>query len=599
MVPCHQRCIMKSSILSTYILQMSHVLWHGHILSMRCQCIVRLVITIALAGWQVALIQGQEEGSNDKKIPFSMRGSVGASLTYGTNSGLGGTAPPLMYTIYGNTTMRIYNIDIPLSFSFSRGQLAYTLPFDRFGISPKYKWLTVHAGHRNMRFNQFTLAGRTFFGAGVEMNPGKFRFSAMYGRLQDALPFTPDLLEGFRFIRPTFSRRAYAVKVGVGTDANHIDLSVFKGWDEEGSIPNVPDSLFITPEENLALGINFRKALFKRFSILGEAAASAYTQDVRKDNVLEDDQFAFLQQLFAPKYSTRINTAISAGLHYAHHTFNASLEYRRIDPYYQTMGAFYNLNDLENYTVNASWSGFNRTTLISASVGREVNDLSGLRSSQTERWIGSLNVQYNSQGGVGIGAGYQNYSMSSGQFDPNFFNDTLRIIHQMHTIFLQPNYSWGDGATILYSTMANVNYQIIDDQSPLTSEFGDMRMASGSGNFQWMQLLTGWTYNFGVQYHQVISQFSGQQRIGLTSMVAKRFKTSGIHLSGSGTLFRAISEVVRSGLYSTIRFNSRIPITKKQHFSAGIMWISRPGFIGGTGEQFNDIRINAGYQLSF
>jgi len=543
--------------------------------------------------------QGQEISSFKDADPFSIRGSMGANMTAGTNNALGGGQPPVLYTIYGNPVVSIYGIQIPLSFSFSRGQLAYTLPFNRFGASPKYKWLTLHAGHRNMRFNQFTLAGRTFLGAGLEMNPGKFRFAAMYGRLQDALPFTPDLLEGFRFIAPTFSRKAFAGKIGVGSERNYIDLSIFKGWDDPTSIPSIPDEFLIFPEENLALGLNFKKTLFRKIYLQAEGAASAYTQDLRKENVWEADQVPILQGLFAPKYSSRVNTAVAGGIFYTSNKFTSSLEYRRIDPNYQTMGAFYNLNDLENYTFNTSLTTFRNSTVFSASIGRERNDIASFRTSQMERWIGSLNIQYTSPKGAGIYIGYQNYSMSSGQFDPNFFNDTLRIVHQMHTIFANPNISWGDGATVHYNALLNLSYQLIDDQSPLTSEFGDMQMFTSSANFQWMRLLSGWTYSTGMQYHQIISVLSGQSRVGLTGMVAKRIKDKGINLSATMAVFQAISEVVRSGTYMSSRVNARFRITDKHSFNTGIMWISRPATIMGNIGQFNDFRVNAGYQFSF
>jgi len=39
-------------------------------------------------------------------------------------------------------------------------------------MSPYYKWITIHVGYRNINYSQFTLAGHTILGAGIELHPG-------------------------------------------------------------------------------------------------------------------------------------------------------------------------------------------------------------------------------------------------------------------------------------------------------------------------------------------------------------------------------------------------------------------------------------------
>ncbi len=547
----------------------------------------------------ISSLTAQDLATIREQDPFRVRGTLGTNLTSSTNNGFPGTQPAFLYTIYGNPTLSVYGIQVPFSFSFSRGELGYTLPFNRFGMSPRYKWVTLHAGHRNMRFNQFTLAGRTFFGAGLELNPGKLRFAAMYGRLQDARPYTPDLLEGFRFIRPTFSRKAYAVKLGYGTQSSYVDLSVFKGWDDAASIPAVPDSLQIFPEENLALGLSIRKTFFNKLTLEVEGAASGYTQDQRKEELLEEDEVPILQFFFNPKYSSRIGTALTGGIHYREKTFSAGINYRRIDPYYQTMGAFYNLNDLENYTLNTSFTVMRNAVTVSGSIGVEHNDLLGLRASRTDRWIGSLTLNYRSTGGFGCYAGYQNYSTSTGQFDPNFFNDTLRIQHQMHTISLSPSYTWGDGATRQYHITMNSSYQVIDDQSPLTAEFGNMRMLTAAANLQIAMPASGWSLGGGTQYHHVESVISGQTRIGLTVNAQKRFRDQGIHISSAFSVFQSIHSELHSGTFVSGRIGTGIRIARTHSFNAGVMWLSRPAPANRPPGQTDDFRLTAGYQFTF
>jgi hypothetical protein len=58
----------------------------------------------------------------------------------------------------------------------------------RFGASPHRGWFRAHLGDRYMSFSEYTMNNHNFRGAGVELTPGKFRFSAMGGRLAKAEP---------------------------------------------------------------------------------------------------------------------------------------------------------------------------------------------------------------------------------------------------------------------------------------------------------------------------------------------------------------------------------------------------------------------------
>src|SRR5690606_30555610 len=101
---------------------------------------------------------------------------------YGT-SGIASRRQPFSWYITGAPVVSIYGISFPFSMTVSEQERRYAQPFNRYGVSPRYKWLTLHAGYRNVRFSDFTLAGVNMLGGGVEINPGIFRFGAMAGRI--------------------------------------------------------------------------------------------------------------------------------------------------------------------------------------------------------------------------------------------------------------------------------------------------------------------------------------------------------------------------------------------------------------------------------
>jgi hypothetical protein len=91
------------------------------------------------------------------------------------------------YLFNGAPTITIYGISFPFSVVISDQQRGFRQPFNQYGISPQYKWLTVHAGWQSITWSPFTLAGYNFLGGGVEATPSKWRLGFIYGRFNKAI----------------------------------------------------------------------------------------------------------------------------------------------------------------------------------------------------------------------------------------------------------------------------------------------------------------------------------------------------------------------------------------------------------------------------
>jgi hypothetical protein len=73
------------------------------------------------------------------------------------------------YALYlaGNLNLNFFGaVSVPLSFAYTNQQLSksVSLPFNRFSLSPSYKWVKVHAGYTSMSFSPYSLAGHELFG---------------------------------------------------------------------------------------------------------------------------------------------------------------------------------------------------------------------------------------------------------------------------------------------------------------------------------------------------------------------------------------------------------------------------------------------------
>lgn len=108
-----------------------------------------LLVILFLA---VSALRAQDEGP-DWKHPIQVSGGLNATTGFYTAFGAPSRRPPFTYGLNANLNFKVLGmIDVPFSASFSQQQSNFTQPFNQYGISPKYKWVTAHIGYRNMTF---------------------------------------------------------------------------------------------------------------------------------------------------------------------------------------------------------------------------------------------------------------------------------------------------------------------------------------------------------------------------------------------------------------------------------------------------------------
>lgn len=387
---------------------------------------------------QTTLFSQNIETLKDQK-PAEIRGSITAQTGLYDASGIAPRNSPFFWNISGSLNIRLWNtLDLPFAFSLGRtGSRANYPTFTQFGLSPTYKWVTLHIGYRNMFFSPYTLAGHTFLGGGIELNPGKLRFAAMYGRLRNAAEVDTTR----SFVEPAFKRIGYGMKLGYGSEQTHLDLILFKGKDDPNSLAQ-SDLQGLTPAENLVVGVNARITLFKNLQLNGNWAASAFTRDLNSLPVIADSLNGSIQQylpdeILQTKASTRANLAGKTTLTWSKNSFRLNLEYEHIDPEYETMGAWFFANDLERYTVSPALGLWKNKVRVSGAYGIQRNNLLGNRLETTTRNIGAANLDINPSPKWGVNVNFSNYSIyqKSGTIE---IDDTIAFNLQTTTFTVVP-----------------------------------------------------------------------------------------------------------------------------------------------------------------
>lgn len=346
---------------------------------------------------------------------------------------------PFGYQVSANLNFNVKGVlDIPFSLYLSSKNKTFNTPaFNIAGISPRYKWITLHAGVRAMEFSPYTYAGVNFTGGGIELYPENFivKGKAFYGLLNKKIlagdTSSPTVLQ------PAYSRYGGGGMITIGTQANNIDLIVFAAADKKKSLQldsNNPASLLLPlPQDNTVLGLNTKQ---KIGDIVLLAASYGFSAFSRNSNLSSG--------MFEKNISRIFSHAVNLTVDIQTKWFNTGISARYIDPNYQTIGALYMTNDIADITLNASSSLWSNRLSISGSFGFQRNNVKKELSSTDKNIIGNINVSATEiVKNLTLSFSYSNYNTSAEAVQV-IINDSIKYAQINNNLSFGATYSFGD-----------------------------------------------------------------------------------------------------------------------------------------------------------
>lgn len=416
-------------------------------------CLGMLMLPITVNAQQIDF--ANVKGLFDKGSPLKVNGGLNASTIFHSGSETSGRQPFTWY-LNGNMNLNIYGqVNLPFSFNLTNAGLNYSYPTtpNRLSLHPTYKGITGHIGDVSMTFSPYTLNGIQFRGVGIDVAPTqRWSVSAMYGRLTRAVAYDSTN----RNVLPTFQRIGYGTKLTLNEKQFSIGFSIFAAKDDPASIPLVPDSLYIFPKKNVTFSINGIARPAKRLELNAEYANSAVQMNKRDFNIVKGQGGNLLESVFMYDHkSTLFYKAIKTGMNYTFFKSTIGLGYERIDPGYQTLGAYYFNNDLENITVNFSQPFLSNKANVSFNVGYQRDDLAHTKSGSTSRMVSALNLNFNPNDKLNTSLSYSNfqtYMNMRSQFD------------QINQVTPIQNLDTLNFTQISQNTTLNVNYILRTDK---------------------------------------------------------------------------------------------------------------------------------------
>ncbi len=434
----------------------------------------------------------KDKAKNILNDSLSIKGGVSTELSFNQGQGDQTSANPFNYRLSGELNISMYGLTLPVSLNFANKRVAYNynlppieLPSYSFaGLSPTYKWATLHVGDRAMTFSPYTLSGHGFRGLGTELKPGKFFIAAMYGRLQRA---DAQDLNSVLDIDPLYRRMAWSTKLGYDTGTDHIYAIVFKGWDDVNSLTSEEAVPGVNPAENAVVSIQGKKKLSEKFSFSVDYALSAYNDDQRFNEATDKSS---LLGLFTPRVNSEYYNAIKSSLAYQLDWGDISLNHEWVQPGYKTLGALFFNNDFENYTIGNNLSLFDKKLTIGSNFGVERNNLSKTEEETALRLIGSINATVMIGESLNINASFSNLKNTNKQSalaQPQVLVDSIILTQVSQSGNLTTAYVTGadKNSTIAVSLSFNKSNSIENDEVKL-----DQSMTSYTANLSHSYVFT-------------------------------------------------------------------------------------------------------------
>lgn len=503
------------------------------------------------------------------KDNIKLSGGFGGMGTAYVAQGIDQQRDPFFWQFNASLNLQIGSVSIPFSAVVNQQERSFTQPFNQYGLSPRYKWITAHIGYRSLKFSDFSLSGNQFLGVGVELNPEKgiVRGKAVYGRFARAVDgyFTDGKVVG----EPSFERWGWGGMVEIGTRKNNVGVTLFRAKDDQHSITQFANDATIKPAENMVFGITTNQKITKKITLKGEIDWSAYTKDTRiEETVLEGYTYLNNIPLFYANATSSFNKAIKADLSYNEKLYRFGLSYRRVDPEYTTMGSVYLNNDFEDIQAKATVRMFKNKLTLGGSAGLQRNNLDDDKASEMLRVISSLNATYTFNKALMLTGSFSNFNSQSHMTIVNTL-DTMRYAQVTRNANVQLVYGKANDK-VRNGFTAGGNFQ-----NAKVNGIDNSTLYNGSVAYQLGLLKSGFNFNIGLNAASNQTEQYTVATLGPVVSINKRFLSGKINTSIASSSLKTYIDNVDSGLIMNFKANCSYRINRHHNITFNASLISK------------------------
>ncbi len=298
-------------------------------------------------------------------------------------------------------------------------------PMNRLSFSPEYKWVTVNLGTHIPRYSELTTGSQSAFGAGIDLHPGSFRFTAFRGTSQRAIE--PDSVNR---IVGAYARRILAGRMAVGSeDGVLFGLNAVRVEDDTTSItPQLRGGLL--PQEGITGSADIDMKIAKKITLKAEFAGSAFSRNLRSPEIADAE---VVSPIMTVRESTRLDYGARAELDYTEQTWGATATARYLGDGFVPLGYPYAQSDLAEISIAPRAQLLDNKLLLNGTLGYRVNNLQNTSLATSNQIIGTLNATARIGKSLMISGNYTNFG-----FESTLDQDTLKIKTVTQSFTLSP-----------------------------------------------------------------------------------------------------------------------------------------------------------------
>lgn len=347
--------------------------------------------------------------SDGFSLPVRISGQATMSGDFYYNRGNEARRPGSAFLMSFGPRMTVLDaVELSVDGLLSTDQSYLRQNINQLGLSPSWRWATLHVGDFSRGYSSYTMEGVRLRGAGIDLTPGNVRFSIQGGRAQRSI--AP--MDG----GTVYQRNVIAARVGYGAESGtHLNLTFLTAKDdvsaEERALvtadtilidtihPDLRPEIDTRPQENVAVGLDGQLTLFDRMLTLrGEVAASLITHDLLADEVDLDADELPISQGVAGMLGRFQPVRLSTAFDYAYNlegTVNvrgARLRggYEEVGPGYASLGLPHMMNDRRGYHFAGTGQLWQGRLGLNGQYRHQTNNLLGQRRNTVDRNTASM-----------------------------------------------------------------------------------------------------------------------------------------------------------------------------------------------------------------
>ena len=499
-----------------------------------------------------------------KSDPLIITGAVGTQNTYRYSSMGTGYASPMSNSIYANLNISVYGISMPFALYFTNDGLDWNFPHLAFRITPAYKNWRGHFGQSSMAFSSYVM-NTSFNGIGLEYTSDKLRAGVFYGTLRSAI--NDDPTDPFAR-QPQYKRVGWGFKAGYGNGRNYIDLYVLRAYDRPKSLDE-QWRRYISPQENVAIGVKGALAPTKWLSFSGNVAASLFSTDTeapKLDSLNNALANRFSNSIMDIRYSSLARFAGDANINLSFPGISGSITYRIVQPDYTSLGTYYMANNYHSLGLSLNTMLFHKVAVAGTFSG-QADNLTDQQMFTTKGFIYSGMASTSIGRHFNISAGYNGYTQIQSDGTARI-NDTIQVHRRTSSFTCTPSYMT-DNETLGHVVSLSFNYTGNKDLNKFAIGESDVKTTAIGANYT--MSVKRWNTDFGLTFSNQTSRGYKTKylsRIGTLSTGHTFFEENPLTVSGSISMI--YNEVERQSKSLNIGGEVSASYTLKQYhvFSA-------------------------------